>query len=234
MHDGQNLFDPQAFFGGWHAQQAADGAIAAGVDPFLVVGIPNTSARFDEYTPVMEMVGGSLVGGRAEEYVAFMATGIKPFIDARYPTSPAAADTGVVGSSLGGVAASYALWARPDVFGHAGSMSGTFWWGSGSLTNPTLMDMYAMTPPPAASTFYLDSGGDAGSGCLDSDGDGVHDDGGGSDNYCETLDMRDRLDALGWTEDLDLVYRWTPGAPHNEASWTARLPALFTDWFPGP
>ncbi len=229
MHDGQNIFDPQAFFGGWHAQEAADGAIAGGVEPFFIVGIPNTPARFEEYTPVTEMIGGSVAGGRADEYVAFLSEGIKPFIDARYPTRVSAADTAVVGSSLGGVASMYALWARPDVFGHAGSLSGTLWWGGGTLSNPTMMHMYGMTPPPGSATFYLDSGGDDGGGCVDSDGDGVHDDGSDSDNYCPTLDMVDVLAPLGNTVD----YQWDPGAPHNEAAWSARLPDLLLHWFPG-
>jgi hypothetical protein len=91
----------------------------------------------------------------------------------------------------------------------------------------------AQASSPSGATFYLDSGGGPGSGCVDADGDGVRDDAtDDADNYCETLDMRDALIALGWSEGGALVYRWSSGAPHNEAAWAARFGALLTSWFP--
>ncbi|MCA9702019.1 MAG: hypothetical protein KC431_31140, partial [Myxococcales bacterium] len=53
MHDGQNLFAPDALWGGWQVGFTLDEAIGAAVlDPLLVVGVDNTSDRFDEYTQV--------------------------------------------------------------------------------------------------------------------------------------------------------------------------------------
>jgi hypothetical protein len=48
VHDGQNLFDPGAFFGGWRLQES----VPPGV---LLVGIDNTGARLDEYTHVPDV-----------------------------------------------------------------------------------------------------------------------------------------------------------------------------------
>ena len=45
----------------------------------------------------------------------------------------------------------------------------------------------------------------------------------GSDNYCETLQMRDVLSAEGYTFDTDLWHWWEPGAEHNEVAWAARV-----------
>ncbi|URA09822.1 alpha/beta hydrolase [Thermospira aquatica] len=51
MQDGQNLWDsPQANFGGWKVDTTLDRLIAQGkIDPVIVVGIENSSARAEEY-----------------------------------------------------------------------------------------------------------------------------------------------------------------------------------------
>jgi predicted alpha/beta superfamily hydrolase len=127
--------------------------------------------------------------------------------------------TGVLGSSLGGLVSFYAAYREPTVFGHAGSMSGTFGWGE-DLGHDTMMDLYAAAPPTGVD-FYLDSGGT--NSCPN-----------GGDNYCETVAMADTLRGLGWVDGTDLHYVWAPGAQHNEAAWAARLPGALTSWFPGP
>ena len=43
--------------------------------------------------------------GRAEEYYQFLATRLKPYVDAHFRTKPEAGYTGIVGNSLGGLAA---------------------------------------------------------------------------------------------------------------------------------
>jgi len=222
MQDGQNLFSPDAFFGGWQASIAMDAGIADGsLPPTLIVAIDNTPARLDEYTQVEDSLDGEVFGGRADEYADFLVDGIKPFIDTRYPTSLDAERTGVAGSSLGGLVSLYIGWRHPDVFGAASSMSGTVGWGSWELGNPVLADLFASDPPDGL-RLYVDSGGDAGGGCP----------GGGFDNYCDNVAFVDAVGQLGWMAGVDLLYVWQPGAPHNEASWAGRLPAML-QWFPG-
>ncbi|HEY3357999.1 MAG TPA: alpha/beta hydrolase-fold protein [Polyangia bacterium] len=223
MHDGQNLFDPAAFWGGWHVGDTADAHIAGGqIQSLLIVGVDNTAARFDEYTHVQDDLTGTTTGGRGDEYLDFIVTGVKPFVDARYRTATGPATTGVLGSSLGGLISFYAAYLHPEVFGHAASMSGTFVWGRG-LGNPTMMDLVAADPPTGVA-LYLDSGGDPPCPTTAES----------NDNYCETIEMADTLRGQGWADGTDLFYRWTSGAQHNEAAWAARLPAALTEWFPGP
>jgi hypothetical protein len=112
----------------------------------------------------------------------------------------------------------YIAWLHPDVFGHAASMSGTFGWGTIGLDNDTMADLFAATPPDGV-VIYVDSGG--GGPCP-----------GGEDNYCPTLELADLLRDLGWTDEVDLFYRFDAGAQHNEAAWAARFPDLLTAWFP--
>jgi enterochelin esterase-like enzyme len=222
MHDGQNLFSPDAFFGGWRVSETLEAAIADGtLPPLVVVGIDNTSARFEEYTPVTDVLDGMRVGGRADEYADFLVQGVKPFMEARYPVSTDPSQVGTMGSSLGGLVSLYLGLRHPDVFGQVASMSGTIVWGTIGASNPTIRELYA-DDPPLGLRIYLDSGGTQGSGCPT----------GGSDNYCGNVALADDLRALGWQDEVDLFYRWEPGAPHNEAAWAERLLPALVEWFP--
>ena len=52
LHDGQHVFDASASGQEWRMDEAAEALIAAGeVEPLLIVGVANTPARTDEYTP---------------------------------------------------------------------------------------------------------------------------------------------------------------------------------------
>lgn len=217
MHDGQNLFAPDAPFGGWRVGAAVDAAIAAGdLPPLFVVGIANTAARMDEYSHVVDDIGGGPIGGRADEYGEFLVEGIKPFVDARYPTRTDAAGTAVMGSSMGGLVSLWLGWRYPEVFGAALSMSGTLDWGRlGGGDEDRVLELYAAMPPEGA-WIYLDSGG--GGPCP-----------GGADNYCVTVEMLELLVDLGWIEGEDVVWRHVEGASHDEAAWAARLPDALAD-----
>ncbi len=213
MHDGQNLFAPDAPYGGWQVGAAIDAAIEGGVmPPALVVAIDNTSDRFDEYGPSVDDLGQGPVGGRADEYADFLVDGVIPFVDARYPTAADRASRAVLGSSMGGLVSLYIAWRHPEVFGAAGSMSGTLEWGQIGADNDRVLDLYEATPPDDV-WIYLDSGGNPP--CP-----------GGSDNYCVTVEMRDALVGLGWTEGERLAWLHAPGATHDEAAWAARMPGF--------
>lgn len=217
MHDGQNLFDPAAAYGGWRVGAAIDDAIANGDMPTaLVVAIDNTSDRFDEYGPSLDDIGGGPVGGRADEYADFLVDGVIPFVDERYPTAADRSMRGVLGSSMGGLVSLYIAWRHPEAFAAAGSMSGTLGWGQIGADNDRVLDLYEASPPDDV-WIYLDSGGNPP--CPR-----------GSDNYCVTVEMRDALVGLGWSEGDGptdtLAWLHAPGATHDEAAWAARLPGF--------
>ncbi len=213
VHDGQNLFDPGAPWGGWQLHQASGPGT-------LIVGIDNTPARMDEYTHVQDFIDDAWVGGDGDAYAAFVEEVVQPFIESTYgvPTK-----RGVLGSSLGGLIAYYQALLYPGNYDFVGSMSGTFGWGSIGADNETLIERYGALPCQP-SVFYLDSGGgpkDAD--CVDSDGDGVDDDDvQASDNYCENRQMADTLAAAGCIWNESLFHWYEPGALHNEAAWRDR------------
>lgn len=213
-HDGQNLFDPSAPFGGWHLDQAVK-------DTTLVVGIDNGGVlRIDEYTHVEDVIESQSVGGKGDEYSDFVRDTVRPLIEEHYGTP---GKTGVLGSSLGGLVSFHELLRDPSAWDFAGSLSGTFGWGSIGAANETLIERWQEAPKVNAK-LYLDSGGGPGSGCVDSDGDGTNDDAPDSaDNYCETVQLRDVLSSSGYVFDEQLFHWHEPGATHDEAAWGARV-----------
>ena len=216
-HDGQNLFGPTPF-GGWGLQ-------TAGGPTTLVVGIDNTADRVAEYTPVDDVIGGQPYRSKGLDYADYVEHTVRPFIEAHYGTP---ARVGVMGSSLGGLI-SYVIKRRyPASYDFVASLSGTFGWGSigTGIHNPTEIEAWAALGSCPAGTFYIDSGGGPGSGCVDADGDGIQDDTpDATDNYCENVQMRETLAAVGCGGHLTYVF--ASGAQHNEAAWHARAPAIF-------
>jgi predicted alpha/beta superfamily hydrolase len=213
VHDGQNLFDPDAFFGGWRLQDAAPPAM-------LLVGIDNTGDRMDEYTHVEDDIGaGGLIGGAGDAYAELIRDVVRPLIDGRYGEPPV---VGTMGSSLGGLISLHLALHDSGDYDFAASLSGTLGWGSIGAANETMIERYAAAGlQPFA--IYLDSGG-GGTTCADSDEDGTDDDDPtAEDNYCETIQMRDVLIAEGWEEEVDLVHWHEPDAEHNELAWAERV-----------
>ncbi len=213
-HDGQNLFDPEAFYGGWKIQDSAPPAM-------MVVGIDNTPARMDEYTHVKDDIGsGGLIGGLGDDYATFLQDTVRPLVKSHYG-EPAV--VGTMGSSLGGLISFHIADKLPGEYAFAASLSGTMGWGSigSSVHNPTMIERY-QAHGHQGTVLYLDSGGDGGN-CGDTDGDGIEDDIDQGDNYCENAQLHDVLLTLGYEEGVDLAYVWSPGAQHNEAEWASRV-----------
>jgi predicted alpha/beta superfamily hydrolase len=228
VHDGQNLFDPQAAWGGWHLQDSAPPAM-------LLVGIDNTGEnRMNEYTHVQDMVDlngdgvDELWGGQGDAYADFVQKTVRPLIADHYGEP---AKLGTMGSSLGGLIAFHIADRYPGVYAFAASLSGTMGWGKigAKMMNQTMIERY-QKHGFQGTVLYLDAGGgDAAlsqaaneAQCADTDGDGIKDDVEIGDNACENAQMRDTLVSVGYTLGTDVFHWWQPGAQHNEAEWKAR------------
>lgn len=217
VHDGQNLFDPEAPFGYWKLQESAP-------PDMLLVGIDNTAARIDEYTHVVDDIGDGEIGGDGLAYAELVDTIIRPRMEAAYG-EPARVAT--MGSSLGGLISLVIADLYPDRYDMALSLSGTVGWGSIGLHNETIIERYAAAGKRDFA-IYLDAGGDGP--CSDSDMDGVEDDSPAADNYCENTQLYGALQDLGWSDDVDLWYVHAPGAMHNEAAWSLRVGGAMNDF----
>lgn len=193
--DGQNLFAPDAPWGGWRLHEQAGSQT-------LVVGIDNSWDRLAEYTQTTETdeETGESVGGRGAAYCDFVEHVVRPFIEARYGRPRR---TGILGASLGGLISFYQALLYPRRYDFAASLSGTFAWGaSGDQSVP---NRFAQGRP-GNEVLYLDSGG-----------------GPGVDNYDETRAFADQLAAAGYVWDRSLFHWLAPDAPHNEAAWAKRV-----------
>jgi isoamylase len=127
MQDGQNLSDPtMSFAGTWDLESTLERLDARGIEP-IVVGIHHAGdERILEYSPFPDPRHD---GGEADAYLAFVMETLKPRIDRQFRTQAGPAPTSIVGSSMGGLVSLYALFRYQAVFGRAGVMSPSVWFG---------------------------------------------------------------------------------------------------------
>ncbi len=236
MFDGQNLFDTGHTWNrqSWQAAGTAARLIAAGdTRPFIIVGIWNAQQlRMSEYYPQQPWESLTPAQRRAQfarriwgqqvlpvapfsdAFLKFVTQELRPAIDRRFAVSPRRSATFVMGSSMGGLMAWYALARYPQLFGGAACLS-THWPGA-SLSpesaqlnpSPDAFVRYIREhfPSPAHHRVYFDHG----TRTLDA-------------LYGPIQRRVDRiLQAKGWTGSHfeSLVF---PGADHSERSWSARL-----------
>jgi enterochelin esterase-like enzyme len=108
---------------------------AHAIEPVIVVAIDMLADRASGYglsdrATSRSLVGGSVIGPigtRAQEYSAWVATALVPYVDAHYRTRPSARGRTMLGWSLGALNAFNLGWQYPDVFGRVGAFSPSFW-----------------------------------------------------------------------------------------------------------
>jgi predicted alpha/beta superfamily hydrolase len=212
--DGQNLFDPSLSFSGvaWGLDTASDGNALRGRGAFICIGIYNTQDRIAEYTPSFDPAQNA--GGKLEDLASWIFSELKPTIDALYRTSPAAKDTGLMGSSLGGLAALNVGFKHPDKVQRIAALSPSLWWNN----QDTLALVQGTTVKPPLQ-IWLDVG--------------TNEDGSSSQQVVDNARaMLSALENLGFVQTADLAYEEAAGAQHTESAWAARLPDVLSFLFP--
>ena len=203
MHDGQNLFDARTAFAGqpWNVDETAESLIRSGdVEPLIIVGIYNTGeGRIDEYTPSIDRKHGK--GGRGKLYSRFLLEELKPFIDRSYRTLPDRENTGIAGSSLGGLITLYTGLHHPETFSRLGVMSASIWWN-----RRMILRLVRSLKHPTNQKIWLDVGTSEGAEALRN-----------------VRDLRDLLLKKGWREGEDFSYLEDQGAGHDERAWGWRM-----------
>ena len=157
MHDGQNVFDASTSFAGeWGVDETLDSLHARGDRGVIVVAVDNGGQRrLDEYSPWRNPRHG---GGEGDAYADFLANTLKPYVDRHYRTRPDRLNTGVAGSSMGGLISLYAALKYPDVFGRAGVFSPAFWFAADSM----FAFVRDAAPPRRGTRFYFVTGAQEG------------------------------------------------------------------------
>jgi predicted alpha/beta superfamily hydrolase len=120
LNDGQNLFDPATAFAGvdWGVGRTAELLIRNGkIPPLILVGIDNTGPeRIREYLPYRSF-SPPILRPRGKRYPDFLIDEVIPFIRERYRTAAGPDNTGLGGSSLGGLITLFTILDRPGIFG---------------------------------------------------------------------------------------------------------------------
>jgi predicted alpha/beta superfamily hydrolase len=212
LHDGQNLFDPQtSYIPGrtWRAGETADRMSEEGLAaPIILVGISNTGLRrMAEYTPTRDFRMG---GGEGRSYARLLIEELKPFIDRRYRTLPAAADTGLGGSSLGGLITLFLGFEHPEIFSRLAILSPSLWWNQRSILH--FVEHNRPRPRPR---IWLDIGSAEGA---------LH--------VRDTERLNRILLAKGWKQGVDLRLLVVAGAVHDEDAWATRFDQVLRFLFP--
>ena len=233
MQDGQMLFDPELTWNKqtWDIDETAGKLIAENkTQKFIVVGIWNNGKkRHAEYFPQkafeqlsvekQEFISNEyLAKGKIDvvihpisnNYLKFIVTELKPFIDKTFATKTDVSNTFIAGSSMGGLISMYAICEYPKVFGGAACLS-THWSGIYQIdNNPIPQAFYDYLknnlPNPKNHKIYFDYGD-------------------------QTLDalyptLQKQVDYImyekGFTAE-NWITKFFPGKDHSEKSWAERL-----------
>lgn len=210
MFDGQNnerLLALQTLDKLWSQQ---------GFKPFALVALWAGPARLDNYgIPGRPDYQGR--GSRGEAFGRFLLEEFLPELEKNYPITKDPRHRYMIGFSFTGLGALAQVLHKPDRWGGAAVMSGSFWWRSGEDAQQTriILDVIRNLPAfPRVHRFWL-MAGDAEE-TSDRDNDGI------IDVVDDTLDVLAGLKSKGYPENL-LSYRLVPGGRHHESTWAAHL-----------
>ncbi len=194
MHDGQNLFDATtSYVGEWEVDETLNGLSDLGFRVPIVVGIDHGGTeRINEYLP---WINNQYGGGLGDEYVDFLVQTLKPYIDENFRTLPDRENTGVMGSSMGGLISQYAALKFQDVFSKAGIFSPAYW-----ISDSVWVFTSGVQKQEPMRIYQLMGGAEG-------------------DEYTQGMwNMNDSLAVMGFGEN-ELVSKEIPGGTHSESFW---------------
>ena len=207
LHDGQNTFTTVgtnvAFgWGNWELDKTVNALCAAGrMQEIIMVAVDCNAERYLDYRgpayPYQESELKEMKqpppapadNSRFEKYKRFLVEELKPKIDREYRTLSGPMDTGVMGSSMGGICSLVLAWEHPEIFGKSASLSGAFQVERTHFLSNVLRS-YRGKPKPIR--VYLDSG--------------TMDYTGGDDGRKHTDAVAVELRRIGWKEGRDLEH----------------------------
>lgn len=214
MHDAQNLFDDATSNAGeWHVDETVDHLVGSfQIPPMIVVGIDHAGEkRSSEYLPYpdpnhKQFGTPDLKEVHGKDYATFLLTEVMPFVEKHYRVSRGIMNTGIGGSSYGGVISLYTVLQHPGVFGHVLVESPVLGVGDGQL----LKDAEQAKQLPQKMFLAIGT-----SETKDPDYNAQ------LVKHVEELQTILRRKGMG-SDRLKVVVE--EGAVHNEGAWSRRLP----------
>lgn len=130
LNDGQNLFEASTSFTGveWQVDETADRLIREEViPPMICVGLDNAGKnRIREYMPHRSM-HPMMLRAQGSRYPHFLFKEVMPFVARNYRVATGPENTGLGGSSLGGLIALYTAALHPGAIGRLLVESPSLW-----------------------------------------------------------------------------------------------------------
>ncbi len=212
LNDGQNLFEAITAFAGehWQVAETASRLITEGkIRPLVIVGIDNTKNRAAEYIPYRSK-DPRIMLPKGNKYSDFLQREVMPLVENHYPISGSPDNTGLGGSSLGGLITLSTQLGAPGIFGRLLIESPSLFVADHKIINE------ARRCQNWPARVYL--------------GMGTHEIGNLEKDAKIIGDLRE-LETILRQADFDersekhrLKVRVDDGATHREAAWAARFP----------
>ena len=205
LQDGQNLFEDYAPFGSWSVDKRLAVMSEISKAEVIVIAIDHAEKdRIAEFTPSYKTKIGS---GDGKKYVRFLTDTLKPYIDKNFRTLPDQSNTGIGGSSMGGLISIYAGMMYPEVYGKLMIFSPSLW------VAPNIHIQRMIFPEPIMARIYLYAGGKE-SGTM----------------IPNIKRLKLALEERGLSEDqIQIQLSIDPKGEHNEERWGKEFPKAI-DW----
>jgi len=176
----------------------------------VIVGIYNTGdRRLAEYTYEYNWQMG---GGEADAYGQLVTQELMPWIASQYRVRSERENTGIGGSSLGGLVTLYLGLRYPTIFGKLALLSPSVWWNHKSILGYLNEHSPQLWERPRV---WLDVGDREGQRTLR-----------------DVEHLARRLKANGWQPGETLHFEKVHGGTHDEASWATRVMPMLKFLFP--
>lgn len=151
LQDGQNLFNPMSQYGDWAIDKSLAKLAEQGMADVIIIAINHgEEERINEYLPYYHPRFGQ---GKGTFYIQFMTEKLIPFINEKYRTLTDFENTGIGGSSMGGLISLHAGLSNPGVFGKLMIFSPSLW-----ISKKIFKSTKSFSPLEKAK-LYLYSGG---------------------------------------------------------------------------
>ena len=213
--DGQTM--PRWLLGEILTKLSAGGEI----DPTIVVAVPASPSRLDEYGTAGEL-DYRRRGAKAAVFQRYLVDVVLPQVREHVAVARDPQRTGIFGASMGGLCAFDTAWGRPDVFGLAGVFSGALWWrgdNSSAAAQQASRIIHRRvrkcSVKPALRLWFQAGTKDE---LEDRDENGV------IDAIQDTTELMDELRARGFRPGTDLQYLEIVDGQHHETTWAEALP----------
>ncbi|TLV00971.1 alpha/beta hydrolase [Dyadobacter luticola] len=200
MTDAQNLFGEGSEYGNWKIDKSLEKLANENASGIIIVAIDHGDVdRILEFSPYSNPKLGK---GNGELFLRFITDTLKPQIDKTYRTKPERLNTGIGGSSVGGLLSLYAGLMFPQVFGRLMVFSPSLW-----ISQRVYFDVVHFFEP-FESRIYLYAGGKEGAHMLPN-----------FKKLQETLETQ----AFGYKR-VNIKSSVDPKGQHDEEQWEKEFP----------